>query len=515
VEITVGLALIAGFVSFISPCVLPLVPAYIGYMGGRVSSAAAGAAGSGTVSVALSQRLNTFLHSVFFVLGFTLVFVTLGLLSTAFVQQIGGGNIRLLTDAIGRLGGVLIIGFGLHYLGVLPSLFRWLRANATRLDHAGVSLALALASSALLLWGFHGDAAFWTTPTWANAPLISSVGLAMVVGLWVWLVSRRAFTPSGAFLVRLLDSVESALYSDTRRSMVARSQGSYLDSAVMGVIFSAGWTPCIGPVYGAVLTMAANGGDVGRAGALLATYALGLGIPFLLTALLLDGAQVWLRRLQRHLRTIERLSGAFLIVIGVAVASGQLQRLSQQFAGDFAEFSIEVEERVIALVTGTDTLPDGEAATVTEANADAEVGLDIGMIAPDFASVTADGAPIALSDLRGRVVLLNFWATWCGPCRIEMPGFQRQYLSHADDGFVVLAVNNAEPLELIAPFRDQLGLTFPILMDTEGAIQRQYGIINYPSTMLLDRDGRIVARHFGVVTPPQIDAMLAEIGFTS
>ncbi len=513
-EITVGLALIAGFVSFISPCVLPLVPAYIGYMGGRMGSTAA----HQRPEASLQQRLSTFIHGLFFVFGFSLVFVTIGLLSTAFVQQVGGSNVRIITDLIGRLGGILIIFFGLHFMGVLRSLFS--RLSEAALNQRVYPLLLGLVLSLLILWGFNGDAVFWNSYVWSAAPLLSIISLALVVGLWGWFILGNAFTQPGAFLLQLLNRLSLALYSDTRRTMDApSSQRNYLDSVVMGVIFSAGWTPCIGPVYGAVLTMAANGGDVGQAGVLLATYSLGLGVPFLLTALLLDGVQAWLKRLQRHMGTIERVSGAFLVLIGVAVATGQLQRLSQQFAGDFAEFSIGVEAQVIELVTGVEITPIGADTgvfeTVSELPPAEEIGLEVGRFAPDFQSVTAEGEPISLYDLRGSVVLLNFWATWCGPCRIEMPGLQRQYMTYGDQGFVVLAVNNAEPVDMVTAFRDQLRFTFPIVMDESGDIQRQFGIVNYPSTLLIDRDGRIAARHFGVVTPADVQRMLAEISFLS
>lgn len=520
-EITIGLALIAGFVSFISPCVLPLVPAYIGYMGGRMSTAAAHASPGGTHgTLMLPQRLHTFAHGIFFVLGFSMVFVTIGLLSTAFVQQVGGNNIRIVTDLIGRLGGILIIIFGLHFMGLLPSLFRYLRAHQARFDQAAFILLLLAATTILLLWGFNGDVVFWNSPVWAAAPAISVISLVLIIGLWGWAVAKNAFATPGAFLLRVIDTLETAFYSDTRRKLDASKRGGYADSALMGVIFSAGWTPCVGPVYGAVLTMGASGADVGRTSVLLAMYSLGLGIPFLLTALLFDGVQVWLRRLQRHMRTVELVSGAFLVLIGLAVASGQLQRLSQQFAGDFAEFSIGVETQVIGLVTGTEVSESSAVGTesnvtVSEADAAGEVGLEIGDVAPNFETVTLEGEPIALADMRGNVVLLNFWATWCGPCRIEMPGFQRQYVTFADQGLVILAVNNAESPDIVTAFRNQLRLTFPIAMDQNGDIQRQYGIINYPSTLLLDRDGRILSRHYGVVSPSALNALLVELGFTA
>jgi peroxiredoxin len=117
---------------------------------------------------------------------------------------------------------------------------------------------------------------------------------------------------------------------------------------------------------------------------------------------------------------------------------------------------------------------------------------------------------VRLADLRGQIILLNFWATWCGPCRVEMPEFEAAYNEYKDDGFTILAVNNSEPVGVIQSFRDELGLTFPLLMDESGTLQRLYSIVSYPSTFLLDREGRIIARHFGPLTTAQIQQMVAE-----
>lgn len=516
-EITIGLALIAGFVSFISPCVLPLVPAYIGYMGGRMTHKLAADLRTGHSDNRLSAqaRLNTFLHGIFFVIGFSLVFVSIGLLSTAFVQQIGGSNIRLVTDLIGRIGGILIIVFGLHFMGILPLFLRRVRANMVVFDRGSVVLALGMMLTLLLFWAFNGRVDLWNSTLWATAPLIPLTSVAVVAALWLWLVAQNAFVTPGAFVQRLIDKVEIAFYSDTRRQVNARPRGGFLDSLLMGVVFSAGWTPCIGPVYGAVLTMAANGGDVGQAGILLGTYSLGLGIPFLLTALLLDGAQTGLRRIQQHMRTVELVSGAFLVVIGLTVATGQLQNLSQQFAGQFAEFSIGVEEQVIGLYTGdsADAGNPSQAVDITASGDDnTEVGLDVGQFAPDFTTITDTGDSLGLAELRGKIVLLNFWATWCGPCRIEMPEFQRAFEQNANRDFVVFAVNNAETREDVMGFREELDLSFLLGLDQRAVVQRQYGILNYPSTFLIDREGRIMARHFGPLTAGQIEQMLAAAG---
>jgi cytochrome c biogenesis protein CcdA/peroxiredoxin len=554
VELTLYLALIAGLVSFISPCVLPLVPAYVGYMGGRMTHTVATSTiggGQTTSAIGWHQRFLTLTHSLFFIAGFTLVFVSIGLLSTAFISVIGGANISTLTSLIGRIGGVVIIFFGLHFMSVLPKWLGRIRSNTELISNPLSSLALALAGSALIVWGFSGNVLIWESTLWELAPWSPLLGLIVLAGFLVWLFLDGAFTSPAAFWQSNIDRIVNALYADTRRDMQAISGSrGYTSSALMGVVFSAGWTPCIGPVYGAVLTMAANGGDVGQAGTLLAAYSLGLGIPFMLTALALDSAQNVLRRLQRHMHRIELASGVFLVMIGIAVASGQLQNLSNQFAGQFAEFSISLEESVLGVLTGEEEIaiepPPGsadqtrrpntdlvvinpgssqsgpnaldEANTAVELNsitslADSgspSVGISIGNLAPDFESVTDTGQPLRLSDYRGQVVLLNFWATWCGPCRVEMPEFEAVYNQHKDQGLAIVAVNNQETAARVQEFRSELDLSFPLVMDERADIQIRYNIFSYPSTFVLGRDGTIIARHFGPLTAEQIDEMVAE-----
>jgi cytochrome c-type biogenesis protein len=520
-QLSFSLAFIAGLVSFLSPCVLPLVPAYIGYMGGRVTNTvAAQTGGAGTLAMpTLGSRFSTLLHGVAFVGGFTFVFVAIGLLGTAFASQIGRQNIVLFTNIIGRAGGLLIIFFGLHFMGVLPSLFRRVLELRQVLNSPLIALGAALLVVLALYWVFED----WLFA----APLFVLFAL--------WLVLGGAFTKPETFWVNAINLVQRALYTDTRRQMVAQGHQSYSGSAIMGVVFSAGWTPCIGPIYGAILTMALGGADVANAGFLLLAYSLGLGIPFLFTAFLLDSAQGILRHLQRHLHKIELVSGAFLIVIGVLVASGRLQLLSQNFATQFADFSYNLEECVVKLNRGEIVLGEfvgcvNEASTpaaaslpaVDTANAATQtntlssetstnsIGLEVGQIAPHFTTTTDAGESFTLAEQRGKVVLLNFWATWCGPCRVEMPEFQAAYSAYAAQGLAVIGVNNAETLEQIRSFREEFGLSFPLLLDEDAMIQEQYAVLNYPSTVVIDREGVIVAQHYGALTAEQIAALVAD-----
>lgn len=533
-NISFGLAFIVGIISFLSPCVLPLVPAYIGYLGGRMTNKVAsqvsvGAGGQAVLQPVGRNRAVILLHGVFFVLGFAFVFVTIGLLSTAFVQQIGGRNINLVTNIIGRLGGVLIIFFGLHFMGVLPRFFNYLLTNKTLLGNPLVSVGMALAGVVILMWGFTGSLipAFYsnlqtTAGTVTELNWTTVIALVLVVIYLLWLFLGGAFFNPADFWSRVIVRIQNMLYTDTRRQMVARGEG-YAGSALMGVIFSAGWTPCIGPLYGAVLTYSANTGDVARAAPLLLAYSLGLGVPFLATAFLLDSAQGALRGLQRHMHKIELISGSFLIFIGVLVASGQLQSLSQYLQGQFTEFSVNLEEQVVGSITGSSSastaqvLPTAAPTEVSALNSISGAaaaasgpltGTDIGNAAPNFESVSDTGNTIKLSDLRGQIVVLNFWATWCAPCKVEMPEFEKAYQENGDNNFTVLAVNNSESLDKVTTFREQMKLNFPMVMDEKGEIQRQYGVVSYPSTYILNGEGVIIAKQFGPMTGEQIDMLV-------
>ena len=342
-DITLGIAFLGGLLSFLSPCVLPLVPAYIAYLGGTVTQAVSVQMASGGQLVAttsLTQRLNTLAHGIMFVAGFTFIFVTIGLATTAFLQLVGGQNIRLITTILGRVGGLFLIFLGLHVMGAIPFLFRRLLDMPSILSSIVTTLAIALIGIAGILWAFV-DVRF---------------GLPVLAIFALWLILGGAFTHPLRFWTNTINTINGALYADTRASIDPTRQQGFASSFFMGVVFSAGWTPCIGPIYGSILTLAAQGGDVGVAGSQLLAYSLGLGVPFLLAALMMDGARNLLKRLYPYMRTVKVITGLLLIIIGVAVTSGRMQDLSRDFAQQFAEFSYKLETCSLAIVQAGEPL---------------------------------------------------------------------------------------------------------------------------------------------------------------
>lgn len=157
------------------------------------------------------------------------------------------------------------------------------------------------------------------------------------------------------------------------------------------------------------------------------------------------------------------------------------------------------------------TMPSAATSASSEMQSSAIVG--VGEEAPEFELFDLEGEPVRLSDHRDHVVLVNFWATWCGPCRIEMPAIQERYERYRDAGLTVLAVDFDESAEAVRAFGDELGLTFPLLLDPGGVIQRRYRILGYPTSVFIDGGGVIRAVHIGLMNEKQLDGYLADLGF--
>jgi len=225
-NVTLGLAFLAGLASFLSPCVFSLVPAYIGYLGGR----AAGGEGTG-------NRWVTFSHGLAFVLGFSIVFVLLGIATSAF-----GGLLYDLRFILAKVGGLVVVIFGLHMIGVFRIPF---------------------------------------------------------------------------------------LEYDTRVQKLPDPKWGYLSSGLLGVFFSAGWSPCVGPVLGTILTLALNGGSVSTGASLLSAYSAGLAIPFLVAALGVGWVTTALRKYGKAMRYVEIAMGVVLVIIGIMLFTGTFERLAQ------------------------------------------------------------------------------------------------------------------------------------------------------------------------------------------
>ncbi len=141
------------------------------------------------------------------------------------------------------------------------------------------------------------------------------------------------------------------------------------------------------------------------------------------------------------------------------------------------------------------------------------VGLEKGNIAPDFKLTTLKGEQVRLSDYRGKKVIINFWATWCPPCRAEMPDMQSFYEKSGEE-VEVLAVNatmSEKKEENVAEFVKDFGLTFPILMDTENEVNRKYSIVSIPTSYFVDTNGKVYTKFTGAMSSDYMESTIKKM----
>lgn len=138
-------------------------------------------------------------------------------------------------------------------------------------------------------------------------------------------------------------------------------------------------------------------------------------------------------------------------------------------------------------------------------------GVEVGNEARDFTLKTPAGDEVSLSDYRGQVVLLNFWATWCPPCRAEVPEFEEMYRQRAGDGFVVLGVSVQDPPHLVDSFIEEFQMTYPVVLDDQGIISKEYRTPGLPTSLVIDGEGIIQERHLGYLSGDMLEQYLAKV----
>jgi len=336
-NITLSIAFLAGLLSFASPCVLPLVPAYMGYLGG---TAVIADESGGT----RRETARTFLHSLLFVLGFGLVFVLLGA-SATFIGRFLFDSAILLQ----RVGGVVLVVFGMRLMAVGWDRRRWIAAAVV------VTLATFVLDSGLVAQGRIGFGDY--SLIWLQESLM--MGLIVLAGA-DWSTARRVILAAGAGILNFLASFDLLVpnllastlitlaviflnradffYAEKKIELKPSQQTGYLRSLLFGVVFAAGWTPCVGPILAGILLVASQLETVGQGILLLVAYTLGLGIPFLLVGLAFGPLSRWLRRMNRYLGVISVVSGVLLVLMGVLIFTDSLAFLSRY--GSFFELEL-------------------------------------------------------------------------------------------------------------------------------------------------------------------------------
>ncbi len=372
----IGISFAAGILSFLSPCVLPLVPGYISLISGvSIDSLKEGA----------SSRRSVILNSLAFNAGLSVIFLLLG--TTAGLV----GSAITNNPWVRIIGGLVIIAFGLQLIGLLKI---------------------------------------------------------------------------------------TALYKDTRKFSDAKPRGM-LGSAALGMAFAAGWTPCIGPILGGIIGLAATSGGW-RSGLILsAFYSLGLAVPFLLTGLGINQFLAFYKNFRQHLHKVEVVSGIILILVGVLVMSGKSTLLtSSRIAAWLPNWEGKLD-------LGTAPAVAPSAANTTFAPA------------PDVEFQTLGGQPFRLNDVKGRVVLLNFWATWCIPCREEIPELNALQRELEAQGLKVIGASTEDSAEGVNDYQQSVAkFEYEVLLGGDDAKARLEHP-QLPTTYLIDRQGRIRQKIIG------------------
>ncbi len=286
----------------------------------------------------------------------------------------------------------------------------------------------------------------------------------------------------------------SFLLYDKRVHGQQKARG-FLGALLAGVFFGFGWTPCVGPILAGILALAAVSDTVFRGVFLLSLYSIGLGIGFILSALFLNQFLAAFKKIRVHLRKVEVASGVLLLFIGVLIFSNRLAFISQKLA------FLNPEK---ALVVSTSTHAGGSDGPVVLKQIDFNLG------PRDFQTQFLDGSTGRLSDFRGKIVMLNFWATWCAPCRAEIPGLLNIYHEKRDH-FEIVGVAEESELNDIHAFVKEMKVDYPIALDPNGKVGGQYKIAFYPTSYLFAPDGTLVREIPGFLPEDVLRKDLAEI----
>jgi cytochrome c-type biogenesis protein len=384
-----------------------------------------------------------------FVIGFSAVFIALG----ASASAVGAFMLRN-RALLAPVAGALIVLFGLHLIGWLAKI--------------GVKVGIVLGAILLIV--------------------------GITIRLWLGGSALRV-SPIDLYAIALIfligPSMTRWLNRDVHLRNVGGNQPGMVSGFLMGFAFAFGWTPCIGPILAGVLAIAATKQTVGQGILLLAFYSAGLAIPFLLTALGIGRFLKIYQRFRKHLHTVEIFSGVLLLAIGCLVFTNQLTFLS----GKLNFFQPE------NWIPGARSLTVASATTHnTGASADLQNE-------PAVSFTDLQGAKLPLDSLKGKVVLVNFWATWCDPCFAEVPTLITLQQKYGAGKFALLGVAmDDDGSRVVTPFvrarkfdvaGQQMNMNYQIVLGNEEITTKFGGLFGYPTTFVITPDGKIDRRITG------------------
>lgn len=306
---------------------------------------------------------------------------------------------------------------------------------------------------------------------------------------------------------------------------------------LMGFTFSFAWTPCVGPALSSVLIMASGSGSTLLGNLLVLVYAIGFIIPFLLLGLFTTQALNFLKKHQKLLKYTVKAGGLLLLLIGIMTFTGWMNGISGYLNKFTPQAAPENTGSVTEAPVSPTSAPAGENTPATEAadgstpsaqpsqDASENTSEDAGETktpAYDFTLVDQYGTEHTLSDYRGKVVFLNFWATWCPPCKKEMPDIEELYNDFGKNEGDVIILGVANPAseeypnnsdvtqEEVIAFLQENNYTFPVVFDETGELLSNYSITAFPTTFLIDKEGNVYGYAPGMLTRDIMDSVIQQ-----
>lgn len=385
----------AGLLSFFSPCILPLLPVYVGVLTTDASSDTLG----------LGRRCA---NTIAFVLGICCVFVTLGAGAGALGATFEGSYLAIAL-------GVLVFVFGLHLAGVIkiPFLNREKRANLSKIQVRGIL---------------------------------------------------------GAF--------------------------------VLGLAFSFGWTPCVGPILGTILALAAEQGSAAVGAGLLLVYALGLCVPFVAITLAANVALAKLRALHKYLPILQRIGGALIAIMGLWLVFSQVNALDVQQRAN--EASLQDNQ--------TASVNDARGTSAGDASTQGLSGAWKNVVLTDL-----DGTKHRLSDLKGKPVYFEFWGSWCDSCVADLGQLHEVYAAHeaAGDVAVVSVVTpgfyGEREQDAFVTWARENNVEVPVWMDVNCSLATHLNVSAFPTSVFVNSEGDIVKIRLGAMSRDELEGLLSEL----
>ncbi|MGS6933753.1 cytochrome c biogenesis protein/redoxin [Clostridioides difficile] len=295
--------------------------------------------------------------------------------------------------------------------------------------------------------------------------------------------------------------IKFSILNREKRFNVKFKEMKAITAFILGFTFSFGWTPCIGPILASVLVMVSSSSNHLSANLLIAVYTIGFILPFIITAMFYSKLFKTIDKIKSNMEIIKKIGGIILIVSGILMMVNGFGSISKHFnTSQNSKIESKQEENKRENSTDKEENSDGNDSQKDSNNDNNDKGSndEDRIKSIDFTLTDQYGKTHKLSDYEGKVVFLNFWATWCPPCKEEMPYIEQLYKDYNKNNDDVVILGVASPnlgregsREHVVNFLKEQGYTFPVVLDEDGALAYQYGINAFPTTFIIDKEGYV------------------------